>query len=71
MSPRPVQRQGEGETKITEQKERGIKMPTELCCCLAKGRAALSPRVLYASQTGGSSAPSTLDPMPEKGEMWD
>lgn len=46
-------------------------MPTEPCCCLAKGRAALSPRVLYASQTGGSSAPRTLDPMPEKGEMWD
>lgn len=42
----PVQRQGEGEMRITEQKERGIKMPAELCGCLAKERAAPSPRVL-------------------------
>lgn len=46
-------------------------MSTELCCCLARARAALSPLGSGASQTGGIAAPTALDPMPGKGGTQD
>lgn len=63
-SPGPLQRQGERGMRVI--KHKGL-ISTEVCHCLARGRAALRPRGSGASWAGGSAAPRALDPMPGKG----
>lgn len=46
-------------------------MSIELCCCLARGRAALNPLGLGDSWTGSRAAPRALNPMPGKGGALD